>query len=53
VGALKKNEGTISRILKRTLKQNYRRSTDLPLSPSRFVVVPTRITKLEEQRKID
>jgi hypothetical protein len=26
LGALKKNEGTISRILKRSLKQNYRRS---------------------------
>ena len=51
MGALKKNEGTKSRILKRTLKQNYRKSTYLPLPPSRFVVAPTRITR--EQRKVD
>jgi hypothetical protein len=55
LGALKKNEGTISRILKRTLKQNYRRSwifMDLPLPPSRFVVAPTRITREQRKKKI-
>jgi hypothetical protein len=51
LGALKKNEGRISRILKRTLIQNYRRSMDLPLPPSRFVVAPTRITR--EQRNVN
>jgi hypothetical protein len=39
----------IFRILKRTLKQ--RRSTSLPLPPSRFVAAPTRIPR--EQRKVD
>jgi hypothetical protein len=38
-------------ILKRTLENNYRRSTDLPVPPSRFVVVPKR--RPREQRKVD
>jgi hypothetical protein len=49
-GPIKKTQGTISRTIK-ILKQNYKRSIDLPLPPSRFVVVPTRI--IREHRKAE